>query len=416
MSFNTYFSRYEVFPQCLVDSVDANLGMIVAIPCYNEPDILLTLQSLLRCDAPQCTVEIIVVVNYSETADDNTKRFNQQTYTSLKQFAEEQNTSQIKILPILAADMPKRHAGVGLARKIAMDEAMHRFSVVDNSDGIVISCDADTLVERNYFQAIEQFYAEHPLATVANLYFEHDTSGDFSVEQYNAIAQYELHLRYYVAQLQRISFPYAFQTVGSCFTVKAKRYCMQGGMNKRQAGEDFYFLQKIAQSEPIHEIRTTCVHPSSRISDRVPFGTGPVLHKMLDNGNMVFMTFAHEGFAVLGTLFSQIDLFRTANETQLKSLYSSFDSSLQECVPFEEFKIKIQEIQRNTSTGKQFRKRFFVWFNGFMVFRYLNTVSQSRFPKIPVVEAVAQFFGKEKGEAREMLCFVRSRNQEPDFV
>lgn len=412
MSFNTYFSRYEVFPQRLEDSVNENLGMIVAIPCYNEPDILLTLHSLLQCDAPQCAVEIIVVVNYSEAADDNTKQFNQWTYTSLKYFAEKNNTSQIKILPILAADMPKKHAGVGLARKIAMDEAMHRFSVVDNSDGIVISCDADTLVERNYFRAIEQFYTEHPSSTVANLYFEHDTSGDFPAAQYNAIAQYELHLRYYVAQLQRLSFPYAFQTVGSCFTVKAKRYCMQGGMNKRQAGEDFYFLQKIAQSEPIHEIRTTCVHPSSRISDRVPFGTGPVLQKMLDNGNMVFKTFAPEGFVVLETLFSQIEQFRAANEIQLKSLYSCFDSSLQKCVPMEEFKTKIQEIQRNTSTVEQFRKRFFAWFNGFMVFRYLNTASQSRFPKIPVEEAVANFLGGEKADAREMLKLMRSQFSE----
>lgn len=404
--FDTYFARYEVFPQRLDEPVNPNLGMIVAIPCYNEPDIMKTICSLLECDAPQCAVEIIVVVNYSETADEMIKQFNKQTYAGLKKFAEEQNTPTIKILPILASDLPQKQAGVGLGRKIAMDEAMRRFAAINNPDGIVISCDADTLVEKNYFCAIEQFYAEHQAAAVANLYFEHDISGNFPDEQYNAIAQYELHLRYYVAQLKRISFPYAFQTVGSCFTVKAKRYCLQGGMNKRQAGEDFYFLQKVAQSEPVYEIRTTCVHPSSRISDRVPFGTGPVLHKMLDDGNTMFVTFAPEGFAVLGALFSRIDQFRIADELQLEQLYAGLDSTMQECVNVDEFKSKIIEIQNNTSTINQFRKRFYAWFNGFLVFRYLNTSSQSKFPKVPVVEAVSHFLG-EKADVFELLKKMR---------
>src|SRR5213594_3575687 len=88
-----------------------------------------------------------------------------------------------------------------------------------------------------------------------------------------AIAAYELHLRYYVRALRYAGFPYAHHTIGSCMAVRADVYKKQGGMNKRQAGEDFYFLQKIIPLGHFTDLTETKVIPSSRPSDRVPFGT-----------------------------------------------------------------------------------------------------------------------------------------------
>ena len=55
----------------------------------------------------------------------------------------------------------------------------------------------------------------------------------------------------------------------------------QDGLNKKQAGEDFYFLQKIMPMGNYFELNSTTVHPSSRTSDRVPFGTGPIINQYL---------------------------------------------------------------------------------------------------------------------------------------
>ena len=41
-------------------------------------------------------------------------------------------------------------------------------------------------------------------------------------------------------------YPWAMYTVGSAFAVTAEAYVKRGGMNRRQAGEDFYFLQNLA--------------------------------------------------------------------------------------------------------------------------------------------------------------------------
>jgi hypothetical protein len=54
-------------------------------------------------------------------------------------------------------------------------------------------------------------------------------------------------------------------------------------MSRRQAGEDFYFIQKVAMQGRYGECRTTRVHPSPRPSDRVPFGTGPDIARQIGN-------------------------------------------------------------------------------------------------------------------------------------
>ena len=64
-------------------------------------------------------------------------------------------------------------------------------------------------------------------------------------------------------------------TIGSAFAVTANAYIKRGGMTRSQAGEDFYFLQTLAQIGTVGEITTTKVYPSARLSDRIPFGTGP---------------------------------------------------------------------------------------------------------------------------------------------
>ena len=52
--FETYFTRFEAFEQQSQKPVDRNLGIIVTIPCYHEPDILQTLNCLLNCTMPSC--------------------------------------------------------------------------------------------------------------------------------------------------------------------------------------------------------------------------------------------------------------------------------------------------------------------------------------------------------------------------
>lgn len=401
--FKTYFSRFEAFPQRLSESVSADLGIIVVIPCYNEPEIEKTLLSIKKCTSTNCSSEVIIVVNHSEIARAEIKEFNRITFEKLQAFSQKHSSEKLKIFPIFADNLPSKQAGVGLARKIGMDEAIHRFSSIDNPNGIIVSCDADTIVEENYLAEIEQFYQKHPACTVANIAFEHPLNGNIGREQITSIAEYELYLRYYVQQLKRIGFPYAYYTIGSCFSVRVKAYCRQGGMNKRQAGEDFYFLQKLFQTEQVGEIHTTKVYPSSRMSDRVPFGTGTVMAKMISN-HQEYETYSSESFDVLQNFFSLVPSLQSTKD--LKTIFLTFHPCLQEFLNSDEFKKKISEIQNNTTTNELYLKRFFNWFNGFLVYKFLNH-STKTFPKIPITTAAAELIHSNTTDVFELLELYR---------
>jgi hypothetical protein len=50
---------------------------------------------------------------------------------------------------------------------------------------------------------------------------------------------------------------------------RASAYVAAGGMNRRLAGEDFYFLQQVHKTSGVAALYGTTVHPSPRSSQRV---------------------------------------------------------------------------------------------------------------------------------------------------
>ena len=133
--------------------------------------------------------------------------------------------------------VPGKLSGPGYARKIGMDEAVRRFHQIDNQNGIIVSLDADSLVQENYFTSIWEFWNQHKKVNGVSIQFEHPLDGDMDEKIYHGIINYELHLRYYINAQRFCLFPYAYQTIGSCFAVSASAYAKQGGMNKRKAGD-----------------------------------------------------------------------------------------------------------------------------------------------------------------------------------
>ncbi|MBU6402807.1 MAG: hypothetical protein KGS61_21005 [Verrucomicrobia bacterium] len=48
-------------------SARADPGLVVTIPCLNEPDLIGSLQSLRACEPPECAVEVMVVMVVSNS-------------------------------------------------------------------------------------------------------------------------------------------------------------------------------------------------------------------------------------------------------------------------------------------------------------------------------------------------------------
>jgi hypothetical protein len=106
--------------------------------------------------------------------------------------------------------------------------------------------------------------------------------GTDKAEVERATRLYELSLHWYVAGLKFAGSPYAFHTVGSTLAVDAASYASVRGFPRRDAGEDFYLLNKLAKVGAVRELEPgpDClpIEIESRRSDRVPFGTGAAVN------------------------------------------------------------------------------------------------------------------------------------------
>jgi hypothetical protein len=213
---------------------------------------------------------------------------------------------------------------------------------------------------------------------------------------YNAVYQYELHLRYYFQALSYTGFPAVFHTVGSSIAVKCLSYIKAGGMNRRQAGEDFYFVQKLIPAGGYFSLNSTTVYPSPRESARVPFGTGAAVEKMLAKNETQFMTYNTLAFRDLSAFFGMLEKIFHSKPEELINLFPEFPESLKIFLEDQNWVSKISEIKNNTSGFPTFRKRFFIWFNMFKVVKYLNFSHKSTFKKIPVTVAATELLTNMK--------------------
>jgi len=383
-----YIEKNIVYPEFIDAVVSPSVSMIVMIPCLNEPEIFRTLESLWSCEPIDSWCEVIVVVNESENSSPEVKSFNQETYDKLFDWKNNNDRENLILHPIYAHSINAKHAGAGMARKIGMDEVIRRFNALNRPDGVIISLDADCLVSSNYLQRIESVFSENKFCFAATLNFKHRVEEMADAKQKLGIQLYEDYLHYYKKALDFAGFPDSIYTIGSAFAVRAEAYVKQGGMNRRQAGEDFYFLNKLTKLGTITEIDDVFVYPSARVSDRVPFGTGAAMAKWMNEDGDLTVTYNFAAFLDLKVLFDQVDsLFRNSVDDKFMA---SLPASVQEYLQMLEFPVKLKEINQNSSSLPSFRKRFFQFFDGFIILRFLNLAHQKYYPQQNLSEAIKQ--------------------------
>lgn len=378
-----YLANRTLTGKLFAETPEKNTGIIVVIPAFDEPGIIFTLNSLLECLQPPCGVEVIVIVNAPPWAGEKALQQNTSSCEEMAQWKEANEGSFIKLL-FHDTGVKGEGWGVGMARKTGMDEALRRFLYLDNMSGLIVSLDADCLVSENYFRELYNELYLPDTRRACSLYFEHPLGGDMSPQVYGAITQYELHLRYYLQGLKYAGFPWVFHTVGSALAVKAETYARAGGMSKKQGAEDFYFIQKLIPAGGYFSLNSATVRPSPRVSGRVPFGTGPVMARLI-NDNDEYLSYNIEGFENLKNLFDRVLLFYSHGTAKYSELYAGLHASMKDFLDMNDWKNKLSEIRNNTSSAEAFRKRFFNWFNMFRVVKYLNFLhSEAYTEKMPV--------------------------------
>lgn len=375
---NQYFNRFPFRKINIALEPSKDLKIIVVIPSYNEKNIQPTIDSLfLKQDDFSFNVEVIVLINNSESEIEEIKEQNLLTLKTLQILSETYSKRNMHLIPVLIGDLDTKHAGVGWARKLGMDIATQRFRTI-NFNGTIVGLDADTVVESNYLNSIYSFFSNNNF-NAASIYFEHPITGDsFSDVHLEQIKYYELHLRYYKNSLKYSKLPYSFHTIGSAFALTASAYARQGGMNRRKAGEDFYFINKLIKGEIFGEINDTKVMPSPRVSNRVPFGTGRAILEGLNTKKDLSLTYDFQSFEVIHSWINRIETkdFKYENFPEILKAYLG-----------EEIWIKHHTMMlNNTNSHKSYLKLFYNIFDAFWMLKFIHYLRDNYYPNTRLLD------------------------------
>ncbi len=247
----------------------------VAIPAMDELDFLpATLDALSRqkTDSP---FEVYICVNQPESYWDNPAgklvcEHNQQLLEYLSHY--DFLTLHVLDFASPGKGWPKGKKGVGHARRVLFDSILS----VSESDDLIVSMDADTLVKPGYLSSLAEIFSMHPeMSALAVPYYHRLDPTDETATR--AMLRYEIYMRNYAINLLKINSPYGFTALGSAIVMRAKALQKIGNITPLQSGEDFYLVQKFCKMGGLRLFNSECVYPACRYSDRVPFGTGPAM-------------------------------------------------------------------------------------------------------------------------------------------
>jgi glycosyltransferase involved in cell wall biosynthesis len=274
--------------------------------------------------------------------------------------------------------------GVGLARKIGLDLALPLLDY-QGDDPLLICLDADTLVQPDYLPAITRHFARTS-AGGASIPYRHRLATNIAGQ--SAIDRYELFLRSYVLGLELAESPYAFHTVGSAMACRASAYVASGGMNRRLAGEDFYFLQHVHKTSRVVSLSGTVVHPSPRSSHRVPFGTGRAVGDMLTEGEQRLLFYQPVVFSIVGEWLACVAENFEADASSLLNGAARISPVLHEFLEQTGFSASWENLKKNNRESTKLKGAFHGWFDAFRTMRLVHHLSNEAYPRVAPESAI----------------------------
>ncbi len=389
-----YLRRAGITSPWKIDSpVAGSYAGAVVIPALAEADnLMLTLQSL-AANPSELLAQflLLVVVNQRGDAGETERSDNAATLAALPLWRQQYGLDHLRWVDAAspALELPPKQ-GVGLARKIGMDLALPHLEYSAH-DPLLLCLDADTLVQPDYLAAVTRHFAD-ATSGGASIPYRHRPATDVAGQE--AIDRYELFLRSYVLGLELAGSPYAFHTVGSAMACTVSAYIAAGGMNRRQAGEDFYFLQQIRKTTGVDSMVGTVVHPSPRASHRVPFGTGRAVGDMLSAGTGRLLFYQPELFSLLGEWLQLVAQGGDRDGSELVSAAGEISPHLQNFLATAGFSATWDNLKRHNPGADKRKTAFHVWFDAFRTMRLLHHLTDAAYPRVTPEQAVVPLLAR----------------------
>lgn len=250
-----------------------------------------------------------------------------------------------------------KNFGVGWARKTVMDKIA---SIADDKD-IIICLDGDISFNDNYFQSVIDAFEKAPKAMGMTIPYYHKLTNDNTNNK--ALLRYEIYMRNYELNMWKIKSPYSYTAIGSAMACPVWAYKKVRGIAPKTSGEDFYFLQKLRKAGSIIVYNHEKIYPSSRLSDRVFFGTGPALIKGTKGDWSSYPIYHYSLFKNIKKLYDSFSLLFT------NDIKTPLDAFIQEC-----FGENIwNALRKNYKTEEAFVKACHHKIDGLRILQYLKS-------------------------------------------
>lgn len=300
----------------------------------------------------------------------------------------------IDILVIDAYTQPLRHKeGVGKARKIGCDlAAILKLNNAIEDPGLY-SSDGDVFFPGDYFNESES--ANEKISLIMKSYTHDDSRLECQHERL-AIKAYDFFLLNHPSSLKKAGSTYGFHTIGSCFYINFASYAKVRGFPNRQAGEDFHLAMKLSKIGLVINSSLTPLKILARVSDRVPFGTGPSIAEIARNfrENRPYEIFSADSYKALKYLLDFCNRYFNMNKNDLPAhiaqdfvtnadigldttLVAKYLTIIQSAKVFE----NLERAHRCSSFIEVRRKNFFDWLDGLKQLQILNHLSKEIAPK-----------------------------------
>lgn len=338
-----------------------NTKIFIAIPCLNEIDFI---DKTITCIKNQSyrNFKLFICVNQPEKYH-FIDEFKHIVENNLKTIEYIKSITEFEVELIDKSSLGKgwdeNSYGVGWARKLLFD-AISKEAI---SSDIIVSLDADTVFENNYFQTIIYNFHKYPFATALSVPYYHKLVADNQLN--TLLLRYEIYVRYYLINLFRINSPYAFTALGSAIAFPFWAYQKIRGLAPKFSGEDFYLLQKLRKAGKIIQDNDIIVYPATRYSNRVFFGTGPALIKGKNGDWSSYPIFHYDYFNKIEQVYKKLPNLFSQNEiTELDNfIIENFNMQPNEFWAY---------LRKNNIEIKRFIHAFHTKFDGLRILQFLR--------------------------------------------
>lgn len=362
----------------------------ISVPVCGEEDLAPLFQSIHRAAFfANKKLVLLLIVNSTPRTSDYYKVNNDLLLRKLLPFQSYSSALDIVVWDRHTKNKFPVKQGVGLARKIGADILCFWAHHKKLTSSFIHSTDADAILSEDYFYldtlGKNTSCALHPFEHLLN-------TKDLLTSQ--AILLYDRFLKYHRYGIGAANSPYRYIPLGSNLTFSIASYLSVRGFPKKEAGEDFYFLNKMAKVGKIEELGKSLVQLRSREGVRVPFGTNQSVVKIrnLLKEKKPYLVYHPTLYTKLKTFLRALEDFSQSRDLE------HFRNSLESEKLLREFcrEFKVDEMliaaSEQRKSGEQLRKHIADWMDAFRTLKFLHFVEKD-YPKIPLDSSVGELAG-----------------------